>query len=276
MNDLQKVDLEILNVVADLCSKNNLTYYAIGGTLLGAVRHKGFIPWDDDIDISLARPDYEKLISVCKQELSDTYEVRNFHTCPDETNPTFFSRICKKGTAVSLGWAKESVVVPVWIDIFPLDAMPTNGLLRNFQKYRLLYHRMKYQFSTFETNAHQHRANRPTHEKLLMKFCDATKIGQNWDAFKMLAQTEKAAISYDTSKEDYLVNMFGAYKFREMFPKEWLGAGIDLPFEDSVIHCPVDYDKVLTQLYGNYMQLPPVEQRSQQHCMTVITLGEDN
>lgn len=275
MNELQKVDVEILKAVVNVCDTHDLTYYAMGGTLLGAVRHKGFIPWDDDIDIALSRPDYDKLLDFFRTELSSDYVVQNFHTSRDQVNPTYLSRIGKRGTLVSYGVANESVKMPIWIDVFPLDAMPTNRCLRFYQKYRLLFQRCKYQFSTYETNAHQHKSHRPLHEKALMRFREITKLGSNWDPVEVLEETERIARRYDYATEEYLVNLFGAYKFREMFPKSWFAEGVDLPFEDTEIHCPVEYHKVLTQMYGDYMVPPSEAEKINHHCVTVISTGDN-
>ena len=275
LNALQKVDLEILREVVSICVGHDLSYYALGGTLLGAVRHQGFIPWDDDIDIAMPRPDYDVLLKVCELELPDQYVVQNYRTMPDDPAPTYMTRVGRVGTLVSYGVANEAKEMPIWIDVFPLDAMPTNKVLRTYQKYRLLYQRLKFQFSTYETNAHQHKPNRPMHEKALMRFREVTKLGSNWNPAEMLAETERVARRFDYESEDYFVNLFGAYKFREMFPKSWFGGGLELPFEDGTIRCPVEYDKVLTQMYGDYMQLPREEDRDLHHCITVLKLPDD-
>lgn len=275
LNELQRIDLEILKSIISICEKHDFSYYALGGTLLGAVRHQGFIPWDDDIDIALPRPDYEKLLSACETELSKDFIIQNYKTMPDDPAPTYLTRVGRVGTLVSYGVANEAKLMPIWIDVFPLDSMPTNSVSRTWQKYRLLYQRLKFQFSTYDANAHQHRPNRPLHEKVLMKFREVTKVGQSWDPIKILAETEQIAGRFDYDQEDYLVNLFGAYKFREMFPKSWFGGGIVLPFEDQKIRCPVEYDKVLSQMYGNYMIPAKTKERDQHHMLTVIRLSDE-
>lgn len=275
LNDLQRVDLDILAAVTALCERRGLRYYALGGTLLGAVRHKGFIPWDDDIDIAMPRPDYDQLLSIAEEELGDRYVLQNYRTHPDDPAPTYLTRVGRAGTLVSYGVAQEAKLMPIWIDVFPLDAMPTHGALRMIHKYRLLWQRLKFQFSCYEANAHQHKTNRPAHERALMRFRELTKFGAEWDPAQVLAETERVARAYDYGDEEWFVNLFGAYKFREMFPKSWFGEGVELPFEDTVIRCPIEYDRVLTQMYGNYMTPPPRSDRALHHCVTVLRLPDD-
>lgn len=275
LTDIQKIELDMYKCVKEICDKHNLRYYALGGTLLGAVRHKGFIPWDDDIDVAIPRPDYDKFLKYAKEELPSNLVPKTYLDEKGDSHPMFICIIKNMDTEIELNHANKTEHTHVWLDVFPLDAMPTNDLLRKVHKYRLLYERMKIQFSMYDENVHQHRANRPFYERALMKFRETTNWGANWDTYDLMLHIEKTLRKYDYEKEGYFVNMFGAYKFREMFPKAWFGDGVELPFEDTTIICPIDYDKVLTQMYGDYMTLPPEDQRSQQHCMTVVSLGKD-
>ena len=273
MNEVQLKVFEIYDLVAQICKANGLHFYALGGTLLGAVRHNGFIPWDDDIDIAIPRPEYNRFVSVVNRELPSGFVAKTYKDEKNCKTPTFICQIQNLNTRVNVSFAKKDREMPLWLDVFPLDAMPSNTILRNIHKYRLLYERMKIQFSMYEENVHQHREGRPAYEKALMKFREKTNFGAKWDTYDLMCHIEKTLRKYDFEKEDYFVNMFGAYKFKEMFPKVWFGEGIELPFEDTTIVCPVEYDKVLTQMYGDYMQLPPEEKRTQQHCMTIIELN---
>ncbi len=273
---LQERELAMYKQVAEICRSEDLRFYALGGTLLGAVRHGGFIPWDDDIDIALPRPDYDRFVGIAKRELPSYLVPKTYRDEQGESHPMFICIIKDTRTKIQLNHANVTENTSVWLDVFPLDAMPSNTLLRTVHKYRLLYERMKIQFSMYEENVHQHRENRPLHERALMKFREKTGFGSQWDTYELMCHIERTLRQYDYEREGWFVNMFGAYKFREMFPKEWFGNGIELPFEDTTIPCPVEYNKVLTQMYGDYMTLPPEEQRGQQHRMTVISLGEES
>ena len=275
LTDIQEIELDMFRRVVDICKRHNLRYFALGGTLLGTVRHKGFIPWDDDIDIAIPRPDYDRFIEYAKVELPSHLVPKTYLDEKGDSHPMFICIIKNTRTRIELNHAAKTEESCVWLDVFPLDAMPTNSFLRTAHKYRLLYERMKIQFSMYEENVHQHREGRPFYEKAIMKFRELTNFGADWDTYELMCHIERTLRKYDYEREDYFVNMFGAYKFREMFPKAWFGDGVELPFEDTTIVCPCEYDKVLTQMYGEYMQLPPEGQRGQQHCMTVISLGDE-
>lgn len=272
LTEIQEIELDMYRRVVDICRRHDLRYYALGGTLLGAVRHKGFIPWDDDIDIAIPRPDYDRFVKYAKEELPSHLVPKTYLDEKGDSHPMFICIIKNTRTRIELNHAAKTEETCVWLDVFPLDAMPTNSLLRMVHKYRLLYERMKIQLSMYEENVHQHREGRPFYEKAIMRFREATNFGAGWDTYELMCHIERTLRKYDFEREGYFVNMFGAYKFREMFPKAWFGDGVELPFEDTTIVCPVEYDKVLTQMYGEYMQLPPEDQRGQQHCMTVISL----
>jgi len=275
MTPIQEIVLEIYKEVKLICERHNIKYYALGGTLLGAIRHKGFIPWDDDMDMAIPRPDYDRFLTYAKVELPPHLVPKTYLDEKGDSHPMFICIIKNVNTKIELNHASKVEHTSVWLDVFPLDAMPTNDILRTIHKYRLLYERMKIQFSMYEENVHQHRSGRPFYERTLMKFREVTKFGSNWDTYTLMCHIEKTLRTYDYDAQGYMVNMFGAYKFKEMFPKEWFGEGVVMPFEDTEIVCPVHYDQVLTQMYGDYMTPPSEEEKSQQHCMTVVALGDE-
>ena len=273
VRELQLIELDMLKEVLKVFEKHNIRYYALGGTLLGSVRHEGFIPWDDDIDIGVPRPDYEKLIRIFKKELPD-YLVPVFFKNQTDSRPIYWIQVQNKKTMVKQHIANKEINTRVWIDIFPLDAMPTNSVSRKAHSLRLLYWRMRIQLSMFDENVHQNRAGRPFYEKAIIKLYQLTKIGSKSSPYKMMSNLDKLLRHYDYEKEDHLINFMGIWKLKEMFPKKVYGDGKLYPFEDIMLMGPEDADFVLTQMYWDYMKPVNPEQQSAHHAIEIVQLSE--
>ena len=266
LRDLQLIELDMLKEVLRVLDKLGLTYCAIGGTLLGAVRHHGFIPWDDDIDIAIPRPDYERFLAEAEQHLPRNLRIKYFRTqkASGDRRPVYACQVIDKNVELVQHIANKPIRTNVWIDLFPLDGMPGGKLRRKVQSIRLLSRRMWIQFSMFDENVHQHREGRPWHERMLMKFYRVTKIGSGNDPYDMMEKMDRALRKYPF-ESPYIINFMGAWKLKEMFPAEWFGKGTELPFEDMTIRVPENYDAVLTQMYGDYMTPIRDEKAQLQH-----------
>ncbi|MCD8106093.1 MAG: LicD family protein [Lachnospiraceae bacterium] len=127
LNDIQKIEYELLKFFTDLCERNNLKYYVSGGTCLGAVRHSGFIPWDDDVDIDMPRRDYDKLIKLFSDRKVNCsrYEVENIFL---ENGEDLITKLVDKSHKIKISYAKEEQSVRPWIDIMPIDGMPDSKI----------------------------------------------------------------------------------------------------------------------------------------------------
>jgi len=269
MDKIKKICLDMAKEAIKICEENNLQYYMLGGTLLGAVRHEGFIPWDDDIDLGMPRKDYEKFMQIAPSILSENLKLQKFD---DKDSRHYFIKIVNKNTKIIKTSNKNNDLSSIWIDIFPLDGMPNNTLIRKIHQFRLLYRKMMIQFSDFENRINLNISNRPLHEKILISLAMTTRVGKYIDTNKMLLKVDKALRKYDYDKCDYLVNFFGAYKFKEMFPKKYYGKGKLYKFEDIKMNGPIEYDLILKQMYGDYMKLPPKDERENHHTFEVIEL----
>lgn len=268
LEQLHNLLLSLYKQVKEICDKEEFKLFALGGTLLGAVRHKGFIPWDDDIDVALPRPEYEQFLRIASTKLSEGYSIERYYD--KNSSLEFQARVVKDDSEIIVNIGSKPKRIKAFIDVFPLDAMPTNPLLRTLHKYRLLLARMMVRFSMIESVHHTRK--RPLYERVLIKFCTLSHLGTNWDTVKLYENCERLCNLYSYEKEQWIVNLFGTYKFKEMFPKEWFGKGVSLDFEDTTVLCPVSYHRVLTQMYGDYMQLPPTEKRGLQHKMEIVRL----
>ena len=147
LRKLQLIELEILKEFVKICNEEKLTYYISGGTFLGAVRNKGFIPWDDDVDVAMPREDYEIFLNIVEKKLNKNYIFQTYRNT--ENYYHYFSRIVDNTIKVRNNSAKQSKIEPAWIDIFPLDGMPKNKIVLMIHKFVLLSKRALLQFSCF-------------------------------------------------------------------------------------------------------------------------------
>ncbi len=249
LRGLQLVELDILKETLRLFEKHHIRYYALGGTMLGAVRHHGFIPWDDDIDIGVPREDYERLEFIADQ-LPACMEFRSFACDPDY--PYYCARIVDKRVTVRSSRTELDEITPAWIDVFPLDGMPNSGIRRKLHGWAILAARMFFQISRFDTVVNTKRSNRPASEQAIIWLTKAfhlQKLLRKDSAFKVFDRVLKR-FPYEAS--DYNVNAIGAYKLKEVYIKEVFGDGKLYPFEDIEIRGPQDHETYLTQLYGDW------------------------
>lgn len=273
LRQLQLKELELLKLFQKVCKENDISYFALGGTLLGAVRHKGFIPWDDDIDVGVPRPDYDRLCEILEKE--NLGENIRFHSYKNTENCIrYFSHIEDTSFKVVRRDKIQEEQAFAWIDIFPLDPMPNSSIFRKLKVFQVLALRAIYRFSCFDQLVDVNKKGRPLHERILVWVGLHTPIQKVFDTKKCLRRLEKALTGISYERSDYLVNAMGAYKFREMFHKKHYGEGRMYPFEDTEICGPVDYDFVCTQLYGDYMTPPKTDERNHHNLQTVGESGK--
>lgn len=246
---LQLFELDILKEVLKVFESNNIPYFALGGTMLGAVRHEGFIPWDDDIDIGVPREDYERLAGLFSGLPRHLY-FRSYKN--DKSYAYYFCRIEDNRVRVNSQKTLQGEILPAWIDIFPLDGMPDKAFLKKLHEWRILACRDLFQVSRFENIVDIHKKKRSPPERAIIwiiKNLKLQKLINNQLAFTIIDRALKSS-PYSASK--YNINAMGAYKLREMFDKKVFGDGAMYHFEDIQIRGPVDYEAYLTQLYGDW------------------------
>lgn len=261
-SEVQEIIWNIMKEVKDYLNKSHMTYYMLGGTLLGAVRHKGFIPWDDDIDIGIPRAEYERFISDISKHLPDYLALYTFRN--EKTHHYYFSRIVDTRHSLKRMGSLVERSEDVWVDIFPLDGMPNNFFVRKLHMCRLLFVRAMYHISCFD-KINLKRPNRPLSERIIIKFVEKTGFGRKSDMYKWLERLDRLLKKYPYESSDWVVNFMGQYKFKEMFPKSYYGSGKFYVFEDSKLFGPKNADAVLKQMYGDYMT-PPKEQDKNAHA----------
>jgi len=252
LSETQKLILEIFKHVKTLLDRQSVEYYLLGGSLLGAVRHQGFIPWDDDIDIGIEREKYEFVLESIQKELPEHLELRTYK---NNAYHYYFSRIVDKRYFMerdgSLILRRENV----WIDIFPLDGMPNSLIARKIHMFRLMWVRTRYHIACFD-KINLKRPNRPLSERIVINLIRVIPIKKSSGYKDLLDALDILLKKYKVKDSNWIVNFMGQYKFKEMFPKSYYGKGKLYPFENMALLGPERADLVLKQMYGDYMKEP--------------------
>ncbi|MGG3915944.1 LicD family protein [Rossellomorea vietnamensis] len=255
---LQDVDLEIVKEVVRICEKYNFTYYMIGGTLLGAIRHKGFIPWDDDIDLSMPRDDYEKFLSVAQNEMNSNLKVVNFKI--DPLYQYYITRIWNVNTKViEKRIGNDYKFTHASIDIFPIDGTPNTKIMRKFYYFRIMAHRAL--MSLCYRDSIDRERKRGKKEKILLYIMEKFPIKRFTTPYKEKCKIDKLLKKQKISRSENIGTIMGAYRTREIVPKKYFGSGAYYEFEGLMLRGPEMYDEYLAHMYGEYMKLPPEESR---------------
>ena len=266
LRDLQLCEMDIVKDVVDICKRHNLQLYMIGGTFLGAVRHKGFIPWDDDVDLCFKRSDYDRFLEIAPKELKEGYYLRHFET--DPTMPYYPAQVVDPSFEILDVSATVPKTRSAWIDLFPIDGMPDDPIRFFFHKYRLLYLRMMLKFSQFDEVVAVNLKHRPLHEKVLVAVGKHLHLEHRLDTKKRMRLIDRSLKKYPFETSRRVLNFMGAYKFRELFDRSVYEDVADYPFEDITLPGPRDYDLVNRQLYGDYMTPPPLDEQNKHGTIT--------
>lgn len=256
--NVQELTIFTLNTFIDFCEKYNLCYYFTGGALIGVLRHQGFIPWDDDIDIGMPRRDFDKFHELLKIKMPDGFGLCNRYT--DKEWHFAMSQFIDLESEIEIKLAEQPRIAHIWIDIFPLDGLPSNKIVRWFRVKNILLHRYLVQISHIATQVDAQR-NRPWYEKAILKFCKIIPVGKLLNTDRIIDHMEKILRKTDFYKSEYCGNMLGRYREREVVPTKWFGNAVYGTFENRLVKIPADSPKILTALYGDYMKLPPEEER---------------
>lgn len=257
LKEMQEIQLNILKSVINFCNENNLKYFALGGTALGAERHEGVIPWDDDIDIGMPRDDYEFFCSNIEKYTEKNLKLRNYKT--DSSYRYYISRLMDTNHKI-IETRNEQVenYTYISIDIFPLDGFPENDLFRKIHISRILYRRALMSLSYFETiDTHRKRG---IGERLIIMFFSKFPFWKFINANSQKQKIDKLLNKYSYQDNAYIGNIMGAYRNREITPKDWFEPGVMKVFDSIKINCPYNQDRYLTQLYGDYMKVPSEEE----------------
>ena len=263
---MQSKILGILKWFHKFCVDNNLRYYILGGTLIGAVRHQGFIPWDDDIDVGMPRKDYDRFLEMTKGKIFDHFKVEE--NC-DSSDVCYhlFTKVYDVNTTV-IEKTRNQIKRGVWIDVFPLDGIGNtkDEVYKNYNKLsrleKILYTRQCI----------------PRKERVWYKNL-AIRISQLLPNFlvndmELARRINLLLRKYDFDNSKYVGNLVGSYFEKEIVEKSVFGVPKLYKFEDTEVYGVNDYDAYLKNVYGNYMKLPPIEKRLANHDFILVDLNK--
>lgn len=244
---------------AAYCDEHNLRYHLTGGTLLGAARHQGFIPWDDDIDVSMPRPDYDRFI-----QLKNSEKATNI-LCIENGNADYpFLKIVDQKTVVKQDNLTLNDSLGIWIDVFPHDGWAENeqSALNALRWLRILKNVLPYTKAEVGCGTTKLRAilKRPI---IFFARC----VG----SYNITHAMDKLARKYNYDDSEWIGNfVWASYGLRERVPKNWYTKSVKLQFEGHLFAVPYKWKEYLTKIYGDYMRIPPKQERVTHNMVVYI------
>lgn len=263
MTDLQKIEFDMLKIFVGICERLDLKYYLVCGSALGAVKYEGFIPWDDDVDVGLLRPDYEIFIREAKKYLPDYLFLQNYHT--DREFSQVFSKLRNCNTTyIEKSCANLHINHGVYIDIFPLDGYPDNDKdISKLEAEKIKF--LRNMSCVYDMPDLTFKA------KLAKKL--RRILGKNKHTDKRVAKFEKVISSPNADSSSIICNHGNWQGKLEYAPKEQYGLGVWATFEGLKVRIPEKYDEYLTQKYGDWRADLPEDQKVGHHYFAVCDVN---
>lgn len=263
MDRLKAVELDLLLELDRICKKHNIRYTIGYGTLIGVIRHKGFIPWDDDVDVCMLRADYLRFKEACKEELDSHFFYQSHET---DTNYFYlFDKLRANNTVFKEQALKnQQIHHGVYLDVFPVDYLPDNSFLRkiHYTNYRLC--RVALHSKYIDINS---RHGRKKWIAMAIRFLLAP-VSKEY----LYKTANRIAMRYNSRSRRDACCYTSTYGKKDIFPVSYFTDVTSGTFEGYTVSVPAHYDQVLRQIYGDYMQLPPEEKRCTVHDLEELKL----
>jgi len=261
LNKYHSILLKTMKVFHSFCEENSLTYSISGGTMLGAVRHGGFIPWDDDIDVMMPRPDYNRFLEITAKTFVNGYTVISQYNASNYRMP--FAKIMDLNSTVIPMKENKDCPYGAFIDIFPIDGITEKEFFskKNVKKY---YRTMAYALSLHNDSHYNNLQSIIIHLIARLSFKNSQQF---------LIECDSIAQKYGYETSPYLGQYFSVYSlYKEMYPRDVFDETEIIDFEGIKVRCIKQRDKYLTIMYGDYMTPPPPEKRVTHHFIYYINL----
>lgn len=255
INRIQKEEFDIIQQIDSICKAHNLTYFAIGGSVLGAVRHQGFIPWDDDIDIGMTRKDYEKFLKYAAEELPKGFFLQTFFT--ENKSPFYFAKVRKDNTKLVEYYIRDlDIHHGVFVDIFPFDNVPENTAVKNLH-YRLCrVANQLYLSKSLTTVCSSRFQQKDNYKSLIRKILHILLLPVPKSLlFTLLDSCVQMFNNKECKEISHIVRRRLRIKLEDLYPIAYL------PFGEMQMPVPNNYDAYLTAHYGDYKSLPEKAKR---------------
>lgn len=263
--EVQAAELIILSELDRICCKYNIRYMVAYGTLIGAIRHNGFIPWDDDVDVCMPREDFEKFKQICKERLGEDLFYQDH-----ETDPEYYYLIDKirlNGTVFKESFvAKYKIHHGIYIDVFPIDVIPDSRIKRFLQYYRFHFFRTGLMAKYLDLEARSGR------KKILMSLLKV--LYAPFSLEYLYNNANLVASKYQKTDSRKMGCFFSPYRKKDIFEKDLFEAYERHSFETIEVSIPQKYDIYLSSIYGAYMQLPAPTERITRHTIIELKLPE--
>lgn len=260
LKKLHETLLEILSEFDHVCQRHNIQYFLDSGSALGAVRHGGFIPWDDDVDVGMMRCDYERFLRVAPNEISKKFIIQNH-----ENDAKYFkhhAKMRKLGTYFPESYTSMLKYQGIFIDIFPFDYVPQNKIIRKIHFLLIKYFRNRSYLRRFKSSRNS------IYKKIVGVFFDLFSEPFLESCYQNLISIFKSGTQ--VTCYEYMV----CQKNLKLFNKEWLSSTIQINFAGKNFQIMRGYDAYLHEMYHDYMQLPPEDKRIY-HCDGKIIFDSD-
>ena len=267
---LQQAELEIMDEIHQICETCSIPYYMVGGTGIGAIRHQGFVPWDVDIDIAMYRADYDRFKKACATMLKPRFELKDYLNTPEFNKPHLI--ICMRGTSLTCVFHPFNTRLAdygIFVDVLPLDNAPDiiQDQIAHGKAIARLKQMKEYKLATCYDASKLKKAIKNLRSFLM--------IGVTIDNLNQKLDQEMRR--FNDRDTEFVCSMAGRYSYTtECVPKAYFGTPVRMPFAGREYYAPERLGDYLTQIYGNYMKLPPAEvQQASLNYFQKVTFADD-
>jgi len=252
----------VLSYIKEFCRKNNITYYLAYGSLLGAVRHKGFIPWDDDVDIIMDRENFERFTSCMRQENHPYYKLAWLTEQKEYDLP--LPKVVDTRTELEQAGRKSNLRIGAWVDILIIDDVPDDPVKREKVLCKFNWYEHIWAWSQYDSLSVRNAKSLRSFVKCMIYRVLALPGSRFWSK-----QLYRLAKRYNGKNSGYFSALTFSGGKRKAYRKDWLGKGAEVEFEGERYTAPENWDAYLTHAYGDYMTLPPKEKQVSNHSFNV-------